>query len=276
MPRRLKTMQIYYFSGTGNTLHLAQELGKRFPEAELISIVSAMRSGQLQSSAKTVGLLFPIYNLSLPDVYAHFLEQVDLSSAEYIFALSSRFCLERVFTGLDKRLARQGKSLNAAFSVALPDNYLPMFDVPPQEEIDQMETALQKKMDEMQRIITRREAALQKDDLPLKIVSAILYPLANTYMGKFRLPGMKNAFYADQTCTGCGICQNICLTERITLVDGRPQWDQDIECFTCFACLCYCPKEAIQLKGRKTEGKPRYHHADIKAGEIASQKRMPN
>ena len=265
-------MQIYYFSGTGNTLHLAQEIQKRFPKAELVPIVSAMKSGQIQSTAETIGLLFPIYNFSLPAVYKRFLEQVDLSSAEYIFALSSRFCLERVFNDLDKHLARQGKALDASFTVELPCNYLPMFDVPPQEEIDQMETALHEKIDEMQRIITNRETALQKDELPLKIVGGILYPVLTTYMGKVRLPNMKKSFYADQTCTGCGICQNICLTERITLVNGRPQWNTDADCFMCFACLCYCPENAIQLKGRKTEGKPRYHHTQITAGDIARQK----
>jgi len=269
---RIRSMQIYYFSGTGNTLHLAQELQKRFPEAELISIVSAMRSGQLKSTADTIGLLFPIYNFSLPPVYKHFLEQVDLSSAEYIFALSSRFCLERVFNDLDKHLACQGKALNAAFSVEMPCNYIPMFDVPLQEEIDRMESDIRKKMDEIQATITNRETALQKDELPLKIVGGILYPVVSTYMGKIRLPNMTKSFYVDDTCTGCGICQNICLTERITLVDGRPQWNTDADCFMCFACLCYCPEEAIQLKGRKTEGKPRYHHANIKAGAIASQK----
>lgn len=83
---------------------------------------------------------------------------------------------------------------------------------------------------------------------------------------------MKKSFYADQTGTGCGTCQRICLSGRISLVNGYPQWDQDIECYTCFACLSYCPEDAVQLKGRKTEGKPRYHHTQITAGDIARQK----
>jgi len=269
---RVKSMQIYYFSGTGNTLHLARELQKRFPHAELISIVSAMRSGQLTSTAETVGLLFPIYNFSLPPVYTQFLEKIDLSSAEYLFALSSRFCLERVFNKLDKHLAHQGKALHAAFSAEMPNNYLPMFDAPSPGEIDRMGSEMQEKMEEMQHIITNREIALQKDELPLKIIGGILSPIITTYMGKVRLPNMTKSFYVDDTCTGCGTCQNICLTERITLANDHPQWDLDTDCFMCFACLCYCPENAIQLKGRKTEGKPRYHHANIKAGEIANQK----
>jgi flavodoxin len=38
--------EIYYFSGTGNSLYVARELQKRVPEAELIPIVSLLKNNQ--------------------------------------------------------------------------------------------------------------------------------------------------------------------------------------------------------------------------------------
>ena len=35
--------EIYYFSGTGNSLHVAKELQKRIPETKLISIVKPFK-----------------------------------------------------------------------------------------------------------------------------------------------------------------------------------------------------------------------------------------
>ena len=36
----MSKVEIYYFSGTGNSLHLARELQKRIPETKLIPITS--------------------------------------------------------------------------------------------------------------------------------------------------------------------------------------------------------------------------------------------
>ncbi|MDD4097060.1 MAG: hypothetical protein PHP22_12560 [Oscillospiraceae bacterium] len=39
------TTTLYYFSGTGNSLHLAKELQKRLPDTLLVSMVRALREG---------------------------------------------------------------------------------------------------------------------------------------------------------------------------------------------------------------------------------------
>ncbi len=35
--------EIYYFSGTGNSLHVARELQKRLPNTKLVSVISALK-----------------------------------------------------------------------------------------------------------------------------------------------------------------------------------------------------------------------------------------
>ena len=59
-------MEIYYFSGTGNTLFVARELQQRFPEAELVPLASVLNQDVIRSSAKTVGLVFPIQGMTAP------------------------------------------------------------------------------------------------------------------------------------------------------------------------------------------------------------------
>lgn len=54
--------------------------------------------------------------------------------------------------------------------------------------------------------------------------------------------------------------------------DGKPEWSNNIDCVFCFACLHYCPFEAVQIKGRKTTEKSRYHHSEVKAIDIIRQK----
>ena len=53
--------EIYYFSGTGNSLHVAKELQKRLPGSKLIPIVSFLDNDVVITKGETVGFVFPIY-----------------------------------------------------------------------------------------------------------------------------------------------------------------------------------------------------------------------
>ena len=65
-----------------------------------------------------------------------------------------------------------------------------------------------------------------------------------------------NAFAASSACIGCGQCAKRCPMNNITLKDSKPVWGRN--CTHCMACICYCPKEAIEY-GKKSVGQPRYH-----------------
>ena len=61
---------------------------------------------------------------------------------------------------------------------------------------------------------------------------------------------------AETDCIGCGQCVKRCPMNNVTLKDGKPIWGK--VCTHCMACICYCPKEAIEY-GKKSVGQPRYH-----------------
>ncbi len=50
--------EIYYFSGTGNSLFVARELQHRIPGAKLIPIISLLNSDAIKTTAETVGIVF--------------------------------------------------------------------------------------------------------------------------------------------------------------------------------------------------------------------------
>jgi ferredoxin len=265
--------QIYYFSGTGNSLHVAQELKRRLPDTDLVPIISVLKDDHITATAETVGLVFPIHNLTVPIPVMRFLQRVDMGSAKYIFAVATRFCSDKVFLNIDEVLEKQGKSLDAYFSVEMPCTYIPLFTLPSQDIVAKMGTALQKRLDEIQTIVINKQVDREKDSPLVFVLGHILYPLITAFMFKVRFPDMARSFYADERCTGCGLCEKVCLAERIRMKDGRPEWLENIDCLYCFACLHYCPTEAIQIRGRKTLAKGRYHHSDVKATDIARQKR---
>jgi len=77
-------------------------------------------------------------------------------------------------------------------------------------------------------------------------------------------------FTAEPTCTSCGICAHVCPVENVRLVEGRPKWLG--HCEQCFACIHFCPVAAIQVQGKRTRLRGRYHHPDVTADDIAGQK----
>jgi len=285
----LVSTEVYYFSGTGNSLHVAKELQKRIPEARLKPIISLVDRESVRASGETVGFVFPHYASSLPKVVHAFIDKLDLGSARYLFAMATRGGTKTMaFTEIDSILKRKGRRLDSFFVFTMPSGSEPLTkdyaSRMTEERILRLESEMLARLDTIQRTIVDREISREPDTgdvtpppvlvpfLPLvDAVSPLLIPLGKLVETTFD-------FYCDDKCTGCGVCEKVCLAERVRVVDGRPVWQETVPCHGCFACLNYCPEESIQVKSRwylksYTDQNGRYHHPEITANDIARQKK---
>lgn len=73
-----------------------------------------------------------------------------------------------------------------------------------------------------------------------------------------------DAFTVSDACIGCGKCAQRCPLNNIRLNKDKPVWGSN--CTHCMACICYCPKEAIEY-GKRSVGKPRYHFEALGVAE---------
>lgn len=273
----MSTIDIYYFSGTGNSLHAASELQKRLPGATLIPIVSALKEQTIRAKAGTVGLVYPVHGFTMPLIVEEFLKKADFSSATYIFALTTRFCAPRFVSRIDRILRGQGRTLDAFFSVRMPQNYLPIFDVETPEQIAESESRLQDTLDSMTTsILNKQKSRPDAPPLPVRIMTNTVFPVISAMDRATRYFHLEEKFCADDRCTGCGACERVCLSGRIKMQGGRPAWDTDTGCMFCFACIHFCPARAIQISGKKTAERGRYHHPAVTADDITGQKRLPD
>jgi len=74
--------EIYYFSGTGNSLHIARELHERLPGSKLIPIVSLLKQDIIEVKAEVIGLVFPIYFMLAPRPVQDFLQTIGKKGEE--------------------------------------------------------------------------------------------------------------------------------------------------------------------------------------------------
>ncbi|HBE80460.1 MAG TPA: ferredoxin [Firmicutes bacterium] len=270
------SIQIYYFSGTGNSLHVARELEKRIPGTTLIPIIGALKNKEIATNGEMIGFIFPIYAFGLPSPVEKFLKRVDLNFTSYLFAVATRGgspC--RVFRDIDKILRKKGKSLDASLFIDMPSNYmlLPSFEEETPESLTQYETHLQQELNPLQDAITHEQKYFPEDLHKSFFKENALFPIITWIAQKTRYFGQEKKLYVDsECCSGCGICEKVCLAEKIKLENGKPTWSQKVQCSFCFACINYCPAQAIQVKRSKSPERGRYHHSAISPAEIAGQK----
>lgn len=280
--------EIYYFSGTGNSLHVARELQKRLPEAGLVPIVRVLREASLKTTADTVGFVFPNFCLTAPIPLHDFLEKVDVTSARYLFALCTRGGTPSdAFDYINVLLKRQGRRLDAQLNIIMPWNHplgkenLPALAT--EERKAFLEAEMQRKLDTFSQHILAHEAYLAEDTdadyvVPqwAKAMFSWIPKSLNYELHRYMYQDLVH-FYNDEKCTGCGICEKVCLSHKIQIVNQKPVWQETVNCYGCLACINYCPQRAIQIRSRfpvysSTSITARYHHPAITYRDIAGQR----
>lgn len=278
--------EIYYFSGTGNSLFIAEELQKRLPGARLVPIASLVEKPAVKISGTRVGIVFPVHALTIPIIVKRFIKKADFGSAGYIFAVATRFgTVFRGFEKINRLLGKKRKRLSAGLVLNMCNNEARHegYIVPAKEDIEAIEKDVHLKIDAFAGIVGEEKEYFPAD-------TGVTQPSGNNRLSAFLtervvLAGMDLAdriggvqyFCADENCSGCGICEKVCLSGKITMKDGRPVWQKNVLCTMCFACLNYCPGRAVQINDIPgvpsfTRVNGRYSHPYASVGDIMKQK----
>ncbi|MBF4693199.1 EFR1 family ferrodoxin [Fusibacter ferrireducens] len=261
---------IYYFTGTGNSLHIADRLKVLIGDCELIPILSYDDTTIIHNDGATqIGFVFPIYMTTLPVPMRRFIKRLAISEQVYLFALATRIgTTHSAFNEINSILKRQNKKLDLQWSFNMPSND-PKFDFKSLTE-DQMK-ALENKWElELESIclkILEQKPFLVKDSTANRKV-----PFVNVLRFMLSTMGSKpQKMYSDLNCIGCGKCERVCPSRRIEMIQGRPVWPEDKECYRCSACLNFCEMQASQISGM-TENNGRYAHPFATIEQIISQR----
>ncbi len=267
------TTEIFYYSGTGFTLAaarlMAAELGDN---VALTPMVAATRERNPESEADKVGLFMPMHSFGIPRPVREFLKSARFPRARYIFVLMTRGGAPgRVDKQIARYLRRQGKRLNAFQFATTPNTFDIIWPVPTDDTVRQARTQHDDDIRTFARVV-----AASGDSINIgyrnRWLEYSLFPclkVVNRVTGYFSL--QKNLF-ADDRCIGCGQCAEACLSGKITMHDGKPRWDPEVDCHFCLACLHLCPQTAVQVRHTKTPQLERTHAAGVTLNDIAAQK----
>jgi ferredoxin len=252
---------IFYFSGTGNSLYAAKKIATRQNEC-LVNIADCLKAKTLEfklAENEIAGFIFPTYFFGIPTIVLDFMKKLTLRSSgtNYIFAVCT--CgggSGNLLNDFKKILKKKGVALNAGFEIAMPDNYILMFNLlTPPEKAEKMLSDAETQIEEINSTVSGRRDVRPAGGFVPWIQTLISYPM-------YKFDRSTKPFHATEGCTGCGICAKICPCGMILLEDRRPVWTSG-KCTQCLACLHRCPVSVIQY-GKKTETRGRYVHPDLR------------
>ena len=259
--------QIFYFSGTGNSLWSAKKIAEIIkghdPAAtcELHNMGSAVKSEKLIIEAQAVIIVFPSYAYDLPLAVRRFVKKA-VFITPYIASFVTFGSSPMGTLGAMRRILRK-KGVEKLFfgRIAAVENYLALFG-PPKPAVLERRLVLQKEAsEEAGRAVVERRVNRVHMFTPLSsMVAFLFYCGTKIFYKRYRL---------GKNCNGCGVCEKICPVSAIVMKEGRPVFTK--QCEHCQGCVNLCPLRAIRF-GRVKHGTPGYRHPEIALQELSDRR----
>jgi ferredoxin len=258
--------KIYVYTGTGNSLWIARQLALELEEATIEFM--PFLSKDVLVEADRVGIIFPVHIWGLPNHVIQFVKHLQMKPETYLFALAvNAGQTAATLLQLRKLMSPLQLSLASGYSMVMPTNYIPWGGPGPIEAQQKLFKEAQEKVKAIAGFILRGERKkLERGPFWQNILFSLIYKMSFRQIQK-----MDKNFWVDDKCNRCEICSKVCPVNNIKIINERPTWFH--RCEQCFACLQWCPQEAIQY-GKKTPKYQRYHHPEVTLKDMLDQAKI--
>lgn len=244
---------VLYYSGTGNSKFIAKCIASAL-ETDCLNLNERIKAEDTSSvqTEENVILVTPTYAWRIPHIVSDWLEKVDLVSAKRIwFVMDCGSEIGNAAKYNQELAAQKALTYMGTAQIVMPENYIALFSAPAKQEakaiVENAKPAIRSIID---CIRNGMEFPAPRNNLYDRFMSGAVNPIF--YKGIVKA----DAFTVSDACIGCGKCVQLCPLNNIRLDKDKPVWGSN--CTHCMACICYCPKEAIEY-GKRSVGKPRYH-----------------
>ena len=247
---------ICYFSGTGNSKYVAEEIAKGLSE-DLLDVNKRIKNNDISDVCVNGRLIIvtPTYAWRIPKVVYKWILDTKFIGVKEIYYVMTCGDENGNADKYNQKLSRlKGFVYKGTFEVVMPENYIALFDTPNSDKAKKIICLAKDKIKKIVDDISSCKEIIYKPNLRDKFksgfVNGIFYPVFVS----------SKKFYVKDSCIGCGRCVGLCPFNNIHLKDNKPVWDNN--CTHCMACISYCPTEAIEY-GSKSIGKERYYFKNL-------------
>lgn len=249
---------VLYFSATGNTGFIAEELANRLGDST-VNLLKRIREKNYSpiTSEKPLVICVPVYVCEIPPFVCELIRKTPLEGNKNIYFVFTSGGYSGICSTMAKRLAHQ-KGLNYMGSAdfKMPRNYIANNTYPEltEDEIRRRIDVSYKHIPEISDLIKGGQKLVKRSKHVWLFEILITVPFTPVWT---RIKQGVKKFSVSDKCIGCKKCANLCPLNVITPDEkGRPVWDAKM-CAHCMSCIQNCPVEAIDY-GDITPSKKRY------------------
>lgn len=241
-----KKCLLIYYSGTGNTKYVTNNLKNKLIEANFDVEIYRINPSKFEildlSKYDIIGVGYPIYGFNMPGVVHKFFKKQKFNKGQQVFVYknsgetygandSSSLALRRI-------LKHQKANFTNEYHFVMPYNIHFRFDENLIKEMLEMDEKL------MQILVYELVNGIQNVKKYRFINNLINYPLRLTYIGG----NINVLFYKvnKDKCSKCGLCIKGCQKNNIYF-DENGNVKFHSHCLMCMNCTLNCPKDAIKM-----------------------------
>jgi len=238
----MKKIDVFVFSGTGNTMKCAKELERHL--AALGATINVMRveSGaeRVESVGDTVVVCYPVHGFNAPINMIKFCEALPTSSAHFYVLKTSGEPLsinDNSSGRIERSIRAKGYAYRGEYHFVMPYN---MIFRHTDEMAAKMWATAQARIPDAAQTIFDGASHVKKVPLKAKVVSGVV---SIEHWGA-RFNGRFFRVKKDK-CVGCMQCVKNCPTHNISYENGRFKFGN--QCLLCTRCSFNCPTDAFRI-----------------------------
>ena len=252
----IRHIQIFYFSGTGNSRSVAIWLQRKLTEdganVSLNAIADWLKTPErITTTGSDIVLCYPTHGFNAPPIIYHFLNRIPKgNSAVYLINTRAGLLLGKWnIPGLSGiallwpavLLRLKGYSIKGMRSVDLPSNWMSIHPAIREKTTGKLLVRWKPKVERIaQKILLQQRTYSGYFSFPIDM---LVTPISVLYyaFGRFAL---SKTFFASASCDACELCVKHCPVGAIKMKSGRPYWT--MRCESCMHCMSICPTRAIE------------------------------
>lgn len=243
--RRVGRKNYYYLS--------ADETQWKETGDEFINLFEKIRNHDFSEmhSERPWVIVVPTYAWRIPRIVQKWIENTVFTGNRAIyFIMTCGGSIGNAGKYLEKLCKKKGLNYRGCMGITMPENYIALFSTPTQENALQI-------IDRAEPVIDQAIAFIKNSDtlpqMEISFPAGMNSGIVNTLFYPLFVHAKK--FYTTNACISCGKCVTVCPLNNVRMDNGKPAWGTD--CTHCMACICHCPKEAIEY-GKHSQGLTRY------------------
>lgn len=246
---------VLYFSATGNTEYIAQEVAGRLND-ECINLLDKVKSDthDVLHSDKPFIICAPVYVCEMPRFMSKYLKNQEFTGNKDVYFIFTSGGYSGISGQLAKSIFRKKKmNYRGHAEFKMPNNYV-VTDSYPMLSKEEIEARILKSHKKIGTVVADIQAGNKLTSKHISLLETIITIPFNPVWCKLKL--RSKDFYSTDKCVGCGKCVNLCPLNNITLESKKPVWHDN--CTHCMACIGNCPMRAIEY-GTVTQEKKQYN-----------------